>query len=118
MALTAIERETVIVWSDADDRILVTTSQRKVITQILANPQAEILSDKMFDGSRMIEATLPLGGVTLRKKAAGTIKRNGGTKTRSMPANAARCGFVKEDGKPCQSLASKEHGKCHKHKGK
>lgn len=122
MALTASERETVIVWSDEDSRIRIQTSQRKIVTQLLNNPQVEILSDTTFEGTRMLDATVPLGGITIRKAAKGTIRRRNNVtvettvKKRGRPQNVALCGAPKANGEPCGSIASKETGRCPRHK--
>ena len=40
----ALERETVITWSDADLAIHVSTSQRTAITSLTNNPSAKLIS--------------------------------------------------------------------------
>jgi hypothetical protein len=116
MALTAAERETVITWSDEDERISVQTCQRKVVTQLLANPSAEIVEDKTFEGTRFVTALLPLGGITIRKAAKGTIRRTPSkTVKRGRPQNVQLCGATKADGGKCGSIASKETGRCPRH---
>lgn len=114
MSLSAAERETTIVWTDEDDTVRVSTSQRKVVTQLLKNPAFVTEEDYEFEGTRCLVGTLPLGSITIRKAAKGTIKRNGTTK-RNPRANAAKCGAPTASGKPCGSIASKATGRCSKH---
>lgn len=110
MALTAAERETIISWSDDDERIHVHTGQRKVITSLRKNPSFEETS---FDEKNWILAgTLPLGAVTLRNK--GKTTRTTTTVKRSRPL-AATCTGEKKDGTPCGSIANKETGRCNRH---
>lgn len=111
MALSAAERETTIVWTDADERVMISSSQRKVITQLRKNPNFEEESSDICDGTEIVIGTLPLGAITVRK--AVKTKRNG--KKRNPRSGAARCGEMTLAGKPCQSIASKETGKCAKH---
>src|SRR4026209_574409 len=94
MGLIAAERETTIVWTDADERIMISSSQRKVITQLKKNPAFELESEENFDGSIIVNGTLPLNAITIRKVVGG--KRAG--KRGNPRANAARCGATKADG--------------------
>jgi hypothetical protein len=116
MALTASERETTINMVDDLDHIVISTSQRVMVTQLLNNPNATITEDVVFDGTRMLTATLPLGSITVRKAAKGSIRRDNGGKKREI--TAARCGTIKEDGKPCKAIAAKATGSCPKHPAK
>ena len=122
----AFERETVVRWSDGEDKVFVSTTRRKDITALLANPLFELVSDNSQSGFlRFIEGTLPLNGITFRSKFRGqksaASSRNTDTssrvsgKKRTMPANAARCSGTKADGSPCGSLASKVTGRCARH---
>jgi hypothetical protein len=113
MGLIAEERETIISWSDADKKVHVHTCMRPIITKILANPNAEILSDMKHDGSRIIDALLPEGSITIRVKAAGQIKRK--TKIKRGAPTAQKCKAIKVDGKRCGSIAAKATGLCSKH---
>lgn len=110
MALTAAERETIITISDADDFWHIQTSQRPVITKLLKNSTATILSDRNFDGSRMVTATIPKNGITVR----GTAKATRSTSKRSMPSTV-KCKGVKADGKKCGSIMKGDTGYCVKH---
>lgn len=111
MALTAPERETIISWSDEDDRIHINTGQRRIVTMLRKNPSFEEIS---FDSANSILAgTLPLGSVTLRNKGKGMIKRPDAVK-RGRPT-AATCSGTKKDGTACGSVASKDTGRCSKH---
>jgi hypothetical protein len=113
MALTADERETVIVWTDSDETVRIHTSQRRMVTILLKNPSFVIEEDTIHEGTRMLLGTLPLGAITVRNKAKGSIRRNNGVK-RAMP-DVQKCGQPTASGKPCQSIASKETGRCSKH---
>jgi hypothetical protein len=109
--LTAEERETLIVWSDADERLSINTSQRKVINQLLKNPSFEE-TDRVTEDKRVIllSGFLPLNGLTIRKGKGTTSAPK-----RSLPANAARCSAKKANGEPCQALANKATGTCARH---
>jgi len=105
----AIERETVITWSDADQAIHISTSQRTVITALTNNPSAKLIEapakgDKE-DRTQVFE--LPLGFVTFRK-----AKRTG---RKQMPKGVALCGEPTKSGEPCKRIASKATGKCPRH---
>lgn len=108
MALTAAERETVI--SIADDEALWTihTSQRKMITQLVKNPQAVILEDTMFQGSRMMVATVPSNAITVRKAT-----RSATTTGRKVKGNT--CTGKKTDGSKCGMVAVNGTGFCRHH---
>lgn len=114
MALTAPERETTINWSDDCETITISTSQRKIVTQLLNNPVATIESDTIFEGTRIIKASLPLGAITIRKAAKGTIRRSDAGK-RTLPENAPRCTGTKANGEKCNSLAKGGTQFCVKH---
>lgn len=113
--LTAAERETVIVWTDADDKVMINTSQAKQINALEKNPAFEE-TDRQVEGKRtvVLAGFLPLGSITVRNRARGSVKR-AGVARKGMPSNAARCGVAKADGTPCKSLASKATGRCAKH---
>lgn len=104
----AAERETVIVWSDADQVVTVNTSQRPVITQLEKNPSARLIET---DGTNFM-FELSMGLVTLRKGKRAANK-NGATVARVR--SGAVCGFVKEDKTTCQSLAKKGTDRCRWH---
>jgi hypothetical protein len=114
MALTADERETVIVWTDSDDKVRIHTSQRRMVTALLKNIGFEVEEDTVHEGTRMLTGLLPLGSITVRSKAKGSIRRNNGGVKRAMP-NVQRCGQPTAAGTPCGSIASKETGRCSKH---
>lgn len=113
MALTAAERETIITISDADDHWHIQTSQRPVVTQLLRNPAATILEDKKFDGTRMITATVPSNGITIRKTAKGKVVANKQVATRM--SSAPKCKGTKADGQKCNSIMKGDTGYCVKH---
>lgn len=111
MGLSALERETVITMCDGEDFATISSSQRKVVTQLLKNPTATIVDDRVFEGTRIVTATLPQNGITVRKAAKG----NRATSKRQMPISAATCKGVKADGKKCNSIAKAETGYCNRH---
>jgi hypothetical protein len=103
----AIERETVVTWSDADTVMHISTSQARVKTLLDKNPSAKLI--EVNESTSFFE--LPVGLFTFR---AGKRKA-GNTTKRSMPVNAARCGAPTKSGEPCQRIASKKTGKCPRH---
>ncbi len=109
MALTAAERETVVLMNDADKFIIINTSQRKMVTVLERNAAAEILSDTTFEGTRFLEVKLPLNAFGIRNPKG---KRNVEAK-RVM--KAAKCGADTASGKPCGRIARKDTGKCPVH---
>jgi len=117
LGLTAAERETVISASDSDDRWHVSTSQAKWVTKILRLKEAKILNDTVFDGTRMIEATIPLSAlVGLRgdkdtTRAAATTRGNKGSHLK----NVQRCTGHKDDGSECNMIAVKGTDRCRWH---
>ena len=73
MSLTAPERETVILFSDADDTATVHTHQRRVITKLRKNPIATEIEDVSFDGTAGALFELPTWAISFLTK-----KRKGG----------------------------------------
>jgi hypothetical protein len=51
VSLTAAERETVILFSDAGDTATVHTHQRTIITKLRRNPAAKEIENISFDGT-------------------------------------------------------------------
>ena len=101
MALTAAERETVISIADDENRWTIHTSQRKQITQLLKNPQADILEDTMFQGSRMMVATIPANAITIRKatrSATSTGRKVKGKNCTGKKTDGSACGMVAVNG--------------------
>jgi hypothetical protein len=68
VSLTAPERETVIVMTDADELASVYTSQRAVITRLKKNPAARLLEEGRFEGSPRARFELPKRFVSFRSK--------------------------------------------------
>jgi len=112
MALTAAERETVISISDDENEWTIHTSQRKMVTQLLKNPSATILEDTTFQGTRMLVATVPANGITVRK-GKGTPRKVAGRAPRNI--DAPTCGGVKSDGSKCGMVAKNGSGFCRHH---
>lgn len=103
----AAERETLIVWSDADQVITIDTSQQKQITALKKNPAATLIQS---DGTNF-RYELPLGLITIRKGKKSTA----GVAKPKKVLNAAKCGATKADGTVCQMVAKKDTGKCRWH---
>lgn len=112
MALTAAERETVISISDDEDLWTIHTSQRKMVTQLLKNPSATILEDTTFQGTRMLVATIPANGITVRK--GGKAKKTSSTPRK---VRGTTCSGTKSDGSKCGMVAKNGTGFCRHHQG-
>lgn len=115
----AYERETVIVWTDGDPVVYVSSSRRPDITSLEKNPLFTMIEDHdaLNGNPRMIKGTMPKGAITFRsrmKGQTGTVVKPTGKK-RTLPSSAKRCLAPKADGKLCQSLASKATGRCARH---
>jgi hypothetical protein len=104
----AAERETVIVWSDADQVIHISTSQRPMITSLKNNPSAKLL--EVSEDVHTFE--LPLGLITVRK---GKRQMNKAVTRKGRPSGITLCGEPTAKGTPCQGIAKKDTGKCAKH---
>lgn len=105
----AAERETVIVWSDADQVISITTSQARKITELKNNPSANLIET---DGTTHL-FELPLNLITIRK---GKRKVTAGTAVRKgRPENVKLCGEPTAAGTACKGIAKLATGKCAKH---
>jgi hypothetical protein len=114
----AFERETVIVYTDGDPLVMVSTSLRRDITSLLKNPLFTLEEDAppTNGNMRIIKGTLPKGAVTFRSKMKGhSTSTAKSTSKRGLPANAQRCNEPTASGKPCQALASKKTGRCARH---
>lgn len=67
MSLTAIERETSILWDDLDDNAIITTYSRPLITLLRKNPGATLLEEGNFEGSAWAMFHLPKKLVSFRQ---------------------------------------------------
>jgi len=80
-SLTSEERETLIGWSDEDDKIFIYSTQKRIITKLLRNPQF-ILSEKFRNKNYHqdplgVKGFLPLNGITIRTTSKkGIIPKN------------------------------------------
>lgn len=108
MSLSAAERETTLTIDDEEKVWLVTSYRRSDITRMKKNPDLVVIEEGMFEGTPFLHGTLPLGGIAIRAKSAGSIKRG----TRKMTATT--CSGTKADGKPCGSIAGPT-GRCARH---
>jgi hypothetical protein len=68
MALTALERETVITFNDADEVASVYTAQRRLITQLKKNPAAVLVEEGVHEGSLWARFELPKNFISFRTK--------------------------------------------------
>jgi hypothetical protein len=83
-SLTAPERETVIITSDADDTITIHTFQRSVITKLRKNPSAILIEEGMCGTTAWAKFSLPVGLLSFRSG-----KRTGHSLTAEQKASAA-----------------------------
>lgn len=73
-SLTSEERETIISWSDEDNKIFIYSSQRKMVTKLLKNPLfTPILIEynknyKVYPKPLSVKGTIPIKALSLRKK--------------------------------------------------
>lgn len=114
MSLEASERETIFVISDDVREWIVYSCRRSDITSLKKNPDFVITEEGTYKGGTpYVHGTLPMGGIAIRKKSAGTIKRSdAGVKRR---ITAATCKHIKADGVKCGSIAKKDTGYCNSH---
>jgi len=68
MSLTAVERETVVTFNDADEAAHVYTTQRPIITKLKANPAARLIEEGVFDGTAWARFELPKALISFRSK--------------------------------------------------
>ena len=71
-SLCAIERETVISWSESDDVVEIYTTQRRMMTKLLKNPlfklKEEIVNEAYKCNPIGLRGTLPIKSISLRTK--------------------------------------------------
>lgn len=112
-SLTAAERETIILTSDADDSWLVTTHQKPRVNQLekmVASGNAEKLEDLTWGNQAGGQYRIPAKMVTLRNPAP-----KGSRKTRIRPEIEVRCKGKTLTGRPCNAIPS-ANGYCFQHK--
>lgn len=114
MSLTAAERETTLSLDDEAQVWLISSFRRADITRLKKNPDLVIEDEGTFEGTPFLRGTLPMGGISIRTKSAGTIKRKT-SKAKGMPLNAATCNGTKTNGEKCGSLAKGSTGFCLRH---
>lgn len=66
--LTAPERETVILMSDADDVALITTYQRRILTKLERNPAARKIEDLRHGGQPGARFELAAAFISFRSR--------------------------------------------------
>lgn len=118
--LTAAERETVIISSDAAKYWIVSTHQKSKLTQLekmVANGNAKKLEDITFGSQAGGVYQIPLNMVTLRnpKPKDGMIRKSTRSTGRGRPT-AAHCKGKTVAGNACKALAG-PNGYCFKHGG-
>ena len=72
--LTAPERETVIIFSDADNTATITTHQRRIITKLERNPAARKIDDLTFGSTAGAKFELDASLISFR-----SVSRKGRT---------------------------------------
>lgn len=113
MSLTAAERETTFTRDDEEKLWHVSSYIRADITKLKKNPDFVIMEEGEFHGTPFVLGTLPMGGLSIRAKSAGTIKRTG-PKREGRPEGVVTCSGMKKDGTPCGSIAGQD-GRCRRH---
>jgi hypothetical protein len=66
--MTAAERETIILGSDAEGVLSIWTAQRRIITKLRSNPAATLVEEGTHDGSVWVRFTLPADLLTFRTR--------------------------------------------------
>jgi hypothetical protein len=100
VSLTAPERETVIVMTDADELAIVYTTQRSVITRLKKNPAAGLLEEGRFERSPWAEFELPKRFVSFRSKRrvlSDEERQRRGAALRAVRRAAAEPDLVESD---------------------
>lgn len=69
-SLTAPERETVILMSDADDTATITTYQRPIVTKLERNPAVTKIEDLDYGSTRGARFEMPAALLSFRSKKA------------------------------------------------
>ena len=69
MGFSALERETVITFNDAEPMASIYTAQRPVITKLKKNNSARLVEERHFEGSPYAWFEIPKEFVSLRSKA-------------------------------------------------
>jgi hypothetical protein len=95
--LSAYERETIIVFNDAEDLATITTHQRRILTKLERNPAAEKLEDLPHGRQPGARYSVPAQLISIRSKnrpaTKGTPSRcKGPESTRASAANEAQTG--------------------------
>lgn len=112
-SLSAEERETIILTSDADDTWLITTHQKPRVTQLekmVKNGNATKIQDLTWGAQAGGQYEIPANMVTLRNPAPSATR-----KQRTRPNVEARCKGDTLSGKPCNAIPG-PNGYCFKHK--
>ena len=67
------ERETLIVWTDEDEMITISTTQKPVMTKLLKNPNFQLTNEIKENGKRVgVDGFLPKWSISiLQKKRKG-----------------------------------------------
>lgn len=96
LSLEPQERETIISWTDDDDRIHIYTSQKKIITKLQRNPQFELIQTRKnpqyHQNPLSIEGFLPINAVTLRRSSKAGKKPKHFTPTQFLKKETKKRG--------------------------
>jgi hypothetical protein len=74
--LSAYERETIIVFNDAEDLATVTTHQRRMLTKLERNPAAEKIEDLPHGSQPGARYSVPAQLISIRSKKRAATKGN------------------------------------------
>lgn len=68
--LTPLERETVVLFNDAEDTAIISTHQRSILTKLERNPSAKKVEDLTVGRSPGARYEIPKGLISFRTKRA------------------------------------------------
>jgi len=68
VSLTALERETVVTFNDAEDHAEVYTAQRPILTKLKKNPAATLIEEGKHEGSAWAKFEIPKALISFRSK--------------------------------------------------
>jgi hypothetical protein len=111
-SLTAAERETIFVLTDDTREWIVSSSIRRDITKLKANPAFRITDEGVHGDTPYIEGVLPMNGLTIRKSAG---RKASGESKRGSHLRKNTCAHTKENGESCGMVAKKGSEFCRWH---
>jgi hypothetical protein len=86
--LSAYERETIIVFNDGEELATVTTHQRRVLTKLERNPEAEKIEDLPHGRQPGARYSVPAQLISIRSKRRAGTKGNPESLLRARKARA------------------------------